>query len=103
MNAEVKEMASRLGSDLAARKVYLFGSHARGEDTAESDYDFYVIVPDESEDLIALEQKAYKSLRGLRHRPVDILVGKESTFAARREQATIENSVDREGILLYGA
>ena len=31
-----------------ASKIYLFGSYARGTQTTQSDYDFFVVIPDNS-------------------------------------------------------
>lgn len=101
-NQEIDAIKDWLVQAVAPQKIYLFGSFAKGNPTADSDYDFYIVVPDNSEDRIAIAQKAYKSLRGVRKRPVDIVVGYESTFADRKNSLTIENVIEKEGILLYG-
>ena len=66
-----------------------------------SDYDCYVVVPDDAGNKIELSQKAYKSLRGVRKRPVDIVVGYESSFDERAKKNTLEKVVKQEGVLLY--
>ena len=43
------------------------------------------------------------SARGVKQRPVDILVGTKSGFAERKDQFTVENEVLRKGILIYKA
>ncbi len=53
-------------------KVILFGSHARGEATEDSDADFLVILPS-SENRAAEMVRLRKVLRPL-HIPVDIMV-----------------------------
>ena len=67
----------------------------------DSDYDFYVVVPDDAGNKIELSQKAYKSLRGVSTRPVDIVVGYESSFDERAKKNTLEKVVKQEGVLLY--
>jgi predicted nucleotidyltransferase len=101
-NQEINIITDRLVHSISPSKIYLFGSFAKGTYTEDSDYDFYIIVPDNSGDRISISQKAYKSLRGIRKRPVDIVVGYESTFNDRKNATTLENIVDKEGVLLYG-
>lgn len=101
-NQEIEAIKDRLVQAVSPQKIYLFGSFAKGNPTDDSDYDFYIVVPDNSEDRIAISQKAYRSLRGVRKRPVDIVVGYESTFADRKSSSTIESVIDKEGVLLYG-
>ena len=45
----VKEMRERLGTHL--KQIILFGSRARGDETAESDYDCLVVVEEASRDI----------------------------------------------------
>ena len=61
------------------RKVILFGSQARGDASAQSDYDFLVITSQET-GLRALAQNAY---RGMRHigAPVDLVMINEKHLA----------------------
>ena len=103
INEEIRAIAERIRQKLSPKKIYLFGSFARGDARKYSDYDFYVVMPDGSGNPIELCQNAYCSLIGLeRQRGADIIVGHESAFAERKNRPTIEREVDREGILLYG-
>ena len=83
--------------------IYLFGSFARATAHAESDLDFYIIVDDGEKDLHAVATSAYKAIRGVKQRPVDILVGTKSCFDERKNQFTVENEVFHKGVLLYGS
>ena len=83
------------------KRIYLFGSFAKDTYNEDSDYDFYIVVPDDAGNKIELSQKAYKSLRGVRKRPVDIVVGYESSFDERAKENTLEKVVKQEGVLLY--
>ncbi|MCD8154063.1 MAG: nucleotidyltransferase domain-containing protein [Clostridiales bacterium] len=102
VNHEINAIKERLCSTVMPRRIYLFGSFAKDTYNEDSDYDFYVVVPDDAGDKIELSQRAYKSLRGIRKRPVDIVVGYESSFEQRAQSNTLEKNVKQEGILLYG-
>lgn len=100
---EIEEMKRRLVEQLAPERVYLFGSFASGTSTPESDVDFYVVVPDEGQDLAELTAKAYKAVRKSKKRPVDILVGTSAVFEERKDiPSSVEREVYRKGVLLYG-
>lgn len=102
VNDEILTISDRLKSVIKPKQIYLFGSFAKDTYTADSDYDFYIVVSDDVGDIITISQKAYKSLRGIRKRPVDIVVSCESSFSERKKFDTLEKNVAKEGILLYG-
>ena len=83
--------------------IYLFGSFANGTVHADSDLDFYIIVDDGEKDFHAIVTSAYKAIRDVKQRPVDILVGTKSGFEERKDQFTVENEVFHKGILIYEA
>ena len=64
---------------------------------------FYIIVDDSNADLLDLMSRAYKSVRSVKKRPVDILVGTQSKFEERKHRPTLEGEVYQKGVLLYGA
>ncbi|MGN0740145.1 MAG: nucleotidyltransferase domain-containing protein [Treponema sp.] len=101
LTEEAKLINERLKTVMNPKRIYLFGSYAKNTQHEESDYDFYIVMPDGSENEILLGQKAYRSLRGIRKTPVDIVVGYESDFERLKNQPTIEREVNRDGILLY--
>ena len=101
VNDEITAIKERILGAIFPKKIYLFGSFARGTYTDESDYDFYIVVSDNAGDNIELSQKAYKSLRGIRKRPVDIVISHETVFNTRAQENTLEKIVEQEGILLY--
>lgn len=104
-NEEITTITKKLAETLLPKKIYLFGSYARGDNRADSDYDFYVVMPDGEENVITLEQKAYRALRGMYkkyRRSIDVLVGYETHFAERAKYLSLERDVKKEGILVYG-
>lgn len=100
---EISAINKKIQDAIMPKLIYLFGSYAKDTFTSDSDYDFYIVVSDDAGDKIELSQKAYKSLRGIRTRPVDIVVGHESYFNKRINEETLEKHVFREGVLLYAA
>lgn len=100
---EIEEIKERFVEQLAPLKIYLFGSYADGSFTEDSDFDFYIIVNDSESDLAGLTTKAYKSIRRVKKRPVDIVVGTNSRFEKRKSVPSVENEVYQKGVLLYGS
>lgn len=98
---ELKHISQRIVEALSPCKIYLFGSYAKDTYTENSDYDIYVICPDGAGDAISLSQRGYRALRGIRKKPVDLLIGFESKFKERENLPTIEQEVKRTGVLLY--
>jgi predicted nucleotidyltransferase len=83
-------------------KIYLFGSHAYGMPNKDSDYDFFIVLPDASENPIFAIQKVHRNLSKTRMLvPVDILANYKTRFEERSKFPTMERKIVREGILLY--
>jgi uncharacterized protein len=83
-------------------KIILFGSHAYGTPREESDYDFFVVLRDDSEKPILTLQKIYRSLaRRPMRTPVDVLANYKSSFEWRSTQPTIERRIANNGVVLY--
>lgn len=82
-------------------RIYLFGSRARGNAGADSDYDLLVVVPDDVPPGLRRSARACEALWGL---PMsgDILVWNRTAFAERLHlRASLPSVVEREGRLLY--
>lgn len=101
LTEEAKLINERLKMVMNPNRIYLFGSYAKDTFHEGSDYDFYLVMPDDAGNEILLGQKAYRSLHGIRKTPVDIVVGHESAFEQLKLQPTIEREVARDGVLLY--
>jgi predicted nucleotidyltransferase len=83
-------------------KIILFGSHAYGTPHGGSDYDFFVVLKDDSEKPILALQKIYRNLaRRPMLTPVDILANYKSRFEWRSTQPTIERKIANNGVILY--
>jgi uncharacterized protein len=95
------ELVRRLAEAFEPERIYLFGSKARGETGPDSDYDFLVVVPDESPPERQRSRLAYQALRGTRT-AADVLVWTKQAFESRLHlPASLPATVVREGKLLY--
>lgn len=98
---EIEQLKNEFIKQLSPEKIYLFGSFAPGTNTEESDLDFYIVVNDTVTDLVEVTANAYKSIRKIKQRPVDIIVGTQSRFDERKEMMSVENEVYKKGVLVY--
>lgn len=95
------EAVRRLAQTYHPHAVYLFGSRARGDDGADSDYDLLIVVEDDAPKELKRSRRAYEALRGAGI-PIDVLVCTRSYFDARRHlRASLPGTVLREGRLLH--
>lgn len=100
---EIEKIKDKFVSRLSPKKIYLFGSFADGNEKADSDFDFYIVVKDGTENIVDLTAEAYRAIRDVRSRAVDIIINTESHFENRKLRIGIENEVMNKGVLLYGA
>ena len=98
----ISESVRRLRESLPAERIYLFGSRARGEAGADSDFDFLVVVNDSPLPRYKREQKAFRALCGMGIAK-DVLVFTKREFEKGLAVITsLPATVVREGRLLYG-
>ena len=84
-----------------AKYIYLFGSYAYGTPTEESDIDIYVVTPDNISNFSELYAKIIGDLGDKKIYFVDLLLGRETVFNARRENNMFEKTICNKGKLLY--
>ena len=99
----LKEAVRRLIAAYRPERIYLFGSHARGDAGPHSDFDLLVVVPDDASPERRRSRLAYEALAGT-GTAADVLVCSRSYFEARRHlKASLPGTVLREGRLLQHA
>lgn len=97
------EMVRRLIDTFKPERIYLFGSKARGDASAESDYDLMVIVLHSDMPGYRRDQVAYRALLGLQVAK-DVMVWTREEFDSRAHlPASFPATIIREGKLLYAA
>jgi len=102
MKQEILDITEVIKQAVPVEKIYLFGSFANGVPREDSDYDFFMIIPDDGPRPLEAIQKARKSLSKInRQTAVDILADYHSRFNDRRHFNTLELKIANEGVVLY--
>lgn len=102
-SGKLDEIVERLRQAYSPERIYLFGSHARGEAGPDSDLDILVVVPDDATPNRRGSRLAYQALRGTGV-AADVLVWTRGYFESRRHlKASLSATVTSEGRLLYAA
>ncbi|GHV92374.1 hypothetical protein AGMMS50268_28770 [Spirochaetia bacterium] len=104
INQEILRIKDIILNSVECERLYLFGSYAYGTPTADSDYDFYVVLKDDyPEKPIIAMQTIRKSLINFDTKmPIDLLANFKTRFNYKSTQPTIERKIVREGVLLHG-
>jgi predicted nucleotidyltransferase len=97
----ISEATRRIADALNPHKIYLFGSHAWGVPTPDSDIDLFVIVKDSDQPSYKRSRTVYRSLRGMRE-PIEILVRTIDEVENEKSVVTsLTRKVLEQGKLLY--
>lgn len=99
----LQDIVRRLAAEFDPEQIYLFGSHAWGTPTEDSDVDLMVIVSESTERPTARATRGYRAVRGLMV-PMDILVktrGEIEGLAAI--SGTLVADILTKGKLLYAS
>lgn len=100
-DALLAEVVRRLVETYHPERIYLFGSRARGDRDAESDYDLMVVVSDDTPEEELDGARAYRALWGL-HVATDVIPITRSDFEFRLlARASLPSTVMREGRVVY--
>jgi len=103
--SELRRVVSAIVTSVQPDGVILFGSRARGDFRADSDFDLAVLAPD-GVVRRRVAMRAYESLAAVANRSVavDIVVLTPSLMAAERDlTGSIARAVAREGVFVYGS
>ena len=94
-------MTDRLVAEFDPDQIILFGSHAWGVPTDDSDVDLYVIVQESNERPLRRARRAIACLGGMRI-PKDILVRTRlEAEKYRYVHASLESQIFEKGRILY--
>ena len=98
----LKEIARRIENAAHPEKIFLFGSHAWGEPTPDSDLDLFVVVSSSDMPAYRRTREIYRALRGIGV-PVDIIVRTHDEVERSRQVVTsLDRRVLDEGKVLHG-
>lgn len=100
---ELSELTELICKAVDLNSLYLFGSFAYGTPGADSDFDLYMVIPDDSIRPLDAMTKAGLAIARTQKRPIDLLAGRKKDFEMRRDSiGFIEKEVFEKGIKLYG-
>jgi len=101
-NEEILKIKDAIIAAVDVEKLYLFGSYAYGIPNKDSDYDFYMVIPNDSGMRpIDASIEARSVLWDMEVGTVDILAGTTEIFNRRSAAPTLERKIANEGVLLY--
>ncbi|MDR3233012.1 MAG: nucleotidyltransferase domain-containing protein, partial [Planctomycetaceae bacterium] len=91
----------RILNCVEAEQIFLFGSYAYGTPHKDSDYDFYVVLPDDS----PLERREAINTIMLNisadYPPIDVLANYKEQFDDMSKLPTLMRTIINKGIKLY--
>ena len=98
----LNEIARRIENAAHPEKIFLFGSHAWGKPTPDSDLDLFVVVSSSDMPSYRRAREIYRALRGIGV-PVDIIVRTRDEVERSRQVVTsLARRVLDEGKVLHG-
>ena len=98
----IEEATQRLVAEFQPEQIWLFGSYAWGEPTADSDLDFMVVVPSSADNSLHRAQLAHCALRGLAMAKDVIVKTRAEVDRVKDLRPTLTYKIIHEGRLLYG-
>jgi predicted nucleotidyltransferase len=102
VGTEIKNIVDIIVATVPTLEIYLFGSYANQTANEDSDYDFYVVIPDGSMREIEATWAIQGSIKN-RTRGIDMLVRTKSKFDKNKTSlGYVEGEVVKKGLKLYG-
>lgn len=100
---QLDEVVRRLVEAVHPERIYLYGSHAYGTPSEDSDIDLLVVVADEVSNDARLYGQAASCLRGS-FVPVEMAIFNRADFERQKDWvSSLPYAVARQGRLLYAA
>lgn len=97
------QLVARIVEVLHPVQVWLFGSRARGEARADSDWDFMAILPDDAPEQDLDISSVWQRLRDLQLQRVEVFTITRSEFETwKGSLGTLEEIVASTGVVVYG-
>lgn len=97
------EISQTIAKTVPVEAIYLFGSYAYGNPNKDSDLDLFIVFKDEMQkrELDAITD-ILVAISPFHNMSIDILGLKQNRFNVRKQYATLERKIAREGVKLYG-
>ncbi|GHV82926.1 hypothetical protein AGMMS50212_02660 [Spirochaetia bacterium] len=100
---ELDMLTKIIVNTVPVEQIYLFGSYAYGTPHKDSDYDLYIVMKDDApmRELDAMDAMGL-AIANVKTKATDLLALKLNRFLDRKTGPTLERTIAREGIKLYG-
>lgn len=83
--------------------VLLFGSRARGDHDRSSDWDLFVVLPDDIPPGVFTPSRLRRAARAHARLPLHVVACRRSVFRANKDDPnSLSHDAARDGIVLYG-
>ena len=103
IRSHVDLLVNTLRENIDLVEVIIFGSHAHGEPTIDSDIDMCVVVADQDINKRVLLIEIRKLISSLMKYPLDILIyDKEEFYNKANQDTTLEHKIFEDGVKIYG-
>ena len=99
---ELNTVIQAIASNTKIEDIFLFGSWAYGEPKPDSDLDVYLVIPDGDVDICELNAEIRFALYKKLTLPLDLVIAKKSVFERRSKALTLENTIAKQGVRIYG-
>ncbi len=99
---EITNLVEKIHRAIAVDKIILFGSHAYGEPSENSDIDLCVITNDKNSRKRDLLKAIRKNIASIVTVPTDILLYDKEEFQQRAKlETTLEHKIASQGVSVY--
>jgi predicted nucleotidyltransferase len=99
---ELTTIIQAITSNTKIETIFLFGSWAYGNPKPDSDLDIYLVIPDSETDICDLNAEIRFALYKKLSHPLDLVIAKKSVFERRSKTFTLENTIAKQGVRIYG-
>ena len=103
IKSELQQAINVIHENIEPQKIYLFGSHAYGSPSKDSDLDLCILTDKLKERKIVAIRKIRHAMVGRVSIPIDILLYTAKEFDERAHVAsTLEHIILKDGVQVYG-
>ena len=102
LNQEITNVLEAIKKAVTTEIIYLFGSHAYGKPSEDSDFDLFLVIPDDGVRPIDAMKQARSAIALIERKiPVDIIADYKHRFDDRKQYNTLERKIANDGMVLY--
>ena len=103
MEEKLEKIKEIILKHIPAKYIYLFGSHAYGVPTEDSDIDIYVVTPDDFVEDMFLHGTICHELVNMKIYDIDLHIATEEIFNKYRHLSRFERTIYEKGNMVYAS